>query len=531
MIRNQRPFLFTVGFVCLLVLVLSPQAYGQGLFLAGLALTLLSCLPAVLLPWRRFASMMYWLIPLLQFAAIAALRAGGNGYLVGLSLVVVFPVIWLAWFMPRSLAVHIINFTATSFIVILPILLGQGSASFSLEDLAGRAIIPVILTVIGLFAANVSRSIDAQQQELVDKDRQLRLAAAESERRAQLLNTVIETVPVGVVVVDAEGHDMMMNSHQRELHQIGVPREVPDPREDQLLVFGEDKTTPLPAEERPVRRAVKGSSFTHQLIWLGDQRHRRALSVSANSMKDREGSSTGSVIVFSDVTELVEALEVKDEFLQAMSHELRTPLTSILGYIDLVLEEAESLPAAESLCANLQVAERNASRLLQMVTDLLTTAARPALKVREADLAEVVHSSVASARLQADAAGVTLIDGVGPSLRGRFDPDRMHQVVDNLISNAIKYSAAGATVSVDAWHEDRSLHITVTDTGQGISERDQREIFEKFFRTEEARDSAAPGIGLGLNIIKHIVDDHHGSIRVTSEPGRGSTFTVTIPVQ
>lgn len=524
---NQRPFLFTVVFLCLLALLLSPEAYGQVMFLTGIGLTLLSGLPVLLLRWERFVPLVYWGIPLLQFAAIAALRYGSDGYLVGLTLIAVFPVIMLAWYSPTSLAVHVTNFLATLTIVALPTLM-NGEA-LTVRTFLEPSIIPVVLTVIGVFAANVSRSIDTQQQQLVDKDRQLRSAAAESRRRAQLLDTVIETVPAGVVVVDAEGNDMMMNSQQRGFHRIGIPRDVPDPREDQLLVFGEDKTTPLQPEERPVRRAIDGSSFTHQLIWLGDQQHRRALSVSANSLQDHEGSPAGSVIVFTDVTELVEALEVKDEFLQAMSHELRTPLTSILGYIDLVLEEVEALPSAESLSDDVRVIERNANRLLHLVTDLLTTASRPTLNAQEADLTEVVCSSVASARPQAEAAGVRLIDECEPSLPGRFDLNWMHQVVDNLISNAIKYSPAGASVTAEAWQEGNSLHIRVTDTGCGISEQDQREIFDKFFRADDARDSTVPGMGLGLNITKHMVEAHHGSIRVTSELGQGSVFSVTIP--
>lgn len=529
MISNQRPFLFTVGFVCILTLITSPQIYGHILFLTGIFLALFSALPALVVPAGRFSRTLFWTIPLLQFGAIAGLRAGGDGHMVGLSLIAAFPIIWMAWFEPNLVRVHVINFAATMFIANLPMFVNGRVPS--LQEMGASFVIPVILTVIGLFAANVSQSVEAQQEELMEKDRQLREAAAESRRRAQLLDTVIETVPVGVVVVDADGHDLMMNSHQRGIHQLGIPPEVPDPREDQLMILDEDKTTSLPADERPVRRAINGASFSGQLIWIGDQRYHQAFSVSANAMQDPEGSPAGSIIVFNNVTELVEALEVKDEFLQAMSHELRTPLTSILGYIDLALEKVEDLPDTEAICAHLQVAERNASRMLHLVTDLLTTASRPSLNFREADLAEVVRSSIASAQLQAEAADVVIIDAADAYCPGRFDPDRMHQVVDNLISNAIKYSPPGASVTAEVWKEDKFLHMRITDTGRGISQEDQREIFDKFFRAEEARDSAVPGVGLGLNITKRLVEAHHGSISVSSEPERGSAFTVTIPSQ
>lgn len=389
--------------------------------------------------------------------------------------------------------------------------------------------VPVVLTVIGVFAAHVSRSIDAHQLALQAKDTDLRSTAEQSRRRAQLLDTIIETVPVGVVVVDAEGHDLMMNSQQRSLHQLGIPDDIPDPREDQLLVFREDKVTALPAEERPVRQAIDGAAFTNQLIWLGDERNHRALSVSAKQIQDYDGAPAGSVIVFNDVTELVDALEIKDHFLQSVSHELRTPLTSILGYLDLVLDEAKAFPETEHLCAKLRVAERNASRLLQLVSDLLTTASRPTMRVATADLAEVLRSSVLSARPQAEAAGVILTDNSPSPLVGRFDSVWIHAAVDNLLSNAIKYTPPGGTVNAQAWKDSGGLRIRITDTGRGISEEDQEDVFEKFFRTSEVRDSAIPGVGLGLAITKQIVEGHHGSVEVESTVGHGTSFTVTIP--
>lgn len=527
-ISNQRPFFFAVGFVCLLILILSPEAYTNTFFLTGLGLTLISGIPAAVLSWEKFALALYWTIPVLQFAAIAALRAGSEGYLVGLSLIAAFPVIWLAWFMPNSWLVHAVNFASTSIIVSSHLLFTAQPTTW--RALAVPLLVPVVLTVIGVFAANVSRSVDAHQLELMEKDHELREAIEESHRHAQLLNTIIETVPVGVVVVDAEGNDLLMNSQQRAMHQMGIPDDVPDPREDQLLVFAEDKITPLPAEDRPVRQAINGASFTGQLIWLGDQRRRRALSVSANQITDHEGEPAGSVTVFSDVTELVEALDAKDEFLQGVSHELRTPLTSILGYIDLALEEAEQSSQAEPLCANLRVAERNARRLLHLVNDLLTTASRPTLKLRNADLADIVRSSVTSAYPQAEAAGLTITDQTSSPLSGRFDPDWLHQVVDNLLSNATKYTPVGGSVTVQAWKDQQHLYVRVADNGRGISEEDQRDIFDKFFRTSEVRHSAIPGVGLGLAISKQIIDAHHGSITVESALSRGTTFTVAIPV-
>lgn len=526
-VANQRPFLIAVGFACVIALLVSPGVFSEGLFLLGLTLTLLSRLPGAVLSWQAFGPLLYWLIPLLQFAAIAALRAGGGDTLLGLSMIAVFPVIWLAWFARHPAAVHAVNFAAALVIVWLPIFLDRDR--LTVQTLAAPLLIPVILWVIGMFTVNVSQSIDAQQDELRIKDEELREAVAKSEEHAQLLDAIIETVPVGVVVVDAEGNDKLMNSHQRKLHELAIPDDVPDPREDQLLIFGRDKTTAVPAPERPVRRAIDGSSFTHQLIWVGDHHRRRALSASASGMKDSAGAPAGSVIVFNDVTELVEALEAKDGFLHSVTHELRTPLTSILGYIDLALEETESMPSSETFNDSLRVAERNAIRLLALVSDLLATASGPTIEVRTADLAVVIRSSLDLARPQAEAAGITLVDGAPQALWGVFDPDRMHQVLDNLISNAIKYSSAGDSITVEAEEEGGSLNVRVVDTGRGITEEEQIQIFDKFFRSSNVRESTIPGLGLGLAIAKGVVEAHHGAISVDSAPGQGTTFIVTVP--
>lgn len=359
-------------------------------------------------------------------------------------------------------------------------------------------------------------------------DAELRTSADASLRQAQLLNTVIEAVPTGVLVVDGGGHDVLMNSHQRELHQLGIPETISDPGEDQLLLFSSDKTTPLNAEDRPVRRAIDGNPVANQLVWIGE-RYPRALSVSASRMEAPDGSYAGSVIVFNDVTELMDALEAKDDFLHRVSHELRTPLTSILGYVDLALETAESEPVPADLIANLQVVERNAERLLHRVSDLLTTASRPSIHPLPADLSTVVRSSLIAAKPQAEAAGITLVDGTTQDLTGEFDPSRMHQVFDNLITNAIKYSSAGDTVTATCRNDSDNLEVCISDTGRGMTEEDRLRVFNRFFRTTEVRESMIPGLGLGLTIASVVLQGHHGTIAVESALGQGTTFTVRIP--
>jgi two-component system phosphate regulon sensor histidine kinase PhoR len=147
------------------------------------------------------------------------------------------------------------------------------------------------------------------------------------------------------------------------------------------------------------------------------------------------------------------------------------------------------------------------------------------------DLARLVRHSVESAQVQADNAGITLEVGLPDTLIAQADPVKMSQVADNLISNAIKYTPAGGTVTVSAAQAGDCAELIVTDTGIGISADEQRKLFTNFYRTEHVRRAAIPGTGLGLAITQGLIRAHGGDITVTSQKGEGSTFTVSLPVE
>nr|WP_231706363.1 MULTISPECIES: HAMP domain-containing sensor histidine kinase [unclassified Arthrobacter] len=228
---------------------------------------------------------------------------------------------------------------------------------------------------------------------------------------------------------------------------------------------------------------------------------------------------------------MVNALNAKEDFVSSVSHELRTPLTSIIGYLDLVLEDLEPAAVPDHIQSALQVAQRNAERLLLLVADLLTTASGTMhLHRRDTDVAELVRASLDSARRRAEAVDVALKCDCEPGLEATVDPDRISQVLDNLLSNAIKYSPDGGTVTVRSRRAEGNLLLEVQDNGIGMSESDQRDVFTKFFRTGQVKKAAIPGVGLGLVITKSIVEAHGGRISFVSELGRGTTFRVEIPV-
>jgi PAS domain S-box-containing protein len=224
---------------------------------------------------------------------------------------------------------------------------------------------------------------------------------------------------------------------------------------------------------------------------------------------------------------------MKDEFVALVSHELRTPLTSIRGYLELVMDDAAQLPAATQ--DYLEIVGRNADRLLHLVGDLLLVAQAEAGKLSfdwvSVEPVPLVAQCVKAAQPAAEASGVELRFTSEGSEQVVGDPARLAQLLDNLISNAIKFTPAGGYVDVLVDASVRSTVIEVRDTGYGIAAEDQEQLFERFFRTQSATDKAIAGTGLGLSIAKAIVDAHQGSISVDSAVHHGTTFRVELPAK
>ena len=233
-----------------------------------------------------------------------------------------------------------------------------------------------------------------------------------------------------------------------------------------------------------------------------------------------------------DATAERDAERVKDEFFSLISHELRTPLTSIIGYTELLAElETENL--SEQGRRFVEVIERNSRRELNLVGDLLmltrVTAGTFEIERTETDLTEIARATLYAASPAAEQAGVSLELSAGAPALVEGDHHRLAQVLDNLVSNAIKFTPRGGAVTVAVDASADWVTLEVSDTGIGIPENELGRLFERMFRAEDAERLHIPGTGLGLTIVKAIVDAHDATISVSSEPGRGTTFSVELP--
>jgi len=229
---------------------------------------------------------------------------------------------------------------------------------------------------------------------------------------------------------------------------------------------------------------------------------------------------------------LLELDRLKDEVVAIVSHELRTPLTALRGYVDLI-RDGEAGELTEEQQRVFAIIERNSQRLLGLVDDLLFVAWVEAgkfdLEQKEFVLADVVESSLESARSLALGNGIQLIHEPGPDATVVGDLSRLTQLLDNLVVNAVKFTEIGGTVLVRSEVSEHEVLLEVSDTGMGIPADEQEHLFERFFRSQEATRQEIPGTGLGLSIVQAIVAAHGGTISVDSVEGEGTTFSVALP--
>jgi signal transduction histidine kinase len=232
---------------------------------------------------------------------------------------------------------------------------------------------------------------------------------------------------------------------------------------------------------------------------------------------------------------LLEADRLKDEFVALISHDLRTPLTSIIGYVELALDDDVEPPLDDERRSYLAVVSRSSERLLRLVDDLLFVArlqaGRLVLDPIDLDIAEIASQAVHEAQPRAEQKRLRLsFSGSGP-VRVQGDRGRMFQLLDNLVSNAIKFTPEGGAIEVSATRTADGALLEVSDTGVGLGPEEIDRVFERFFRSNRAVAGQVPGTGLGLFISKAIAEAHGGRISAKQRGGGGTIFRIELPTE
>jgi PAS domain S-box-containing protein len=357
-----------------------------------------------------------------------------------------------------------------------------------------------------------------------------------AEHEHQRLLATIETVPVALVMVDAASGRIVLQNKTAGL-LVGREPEGDAEREAYWRAFRVTtrEGAPLSVREWAAERLRQGAvSVGEELVVHHSDGREIPILVSAAPLRGDDGTISGGVVAFQDITSLYEVDRLKSEFVSIVSHELRTPLTSIKGALQLLLDEASSADPDHAMLMN--VALSNTDRLVRIINDILDIskieAGKLELNARPHPVAEVVKLSLQNVEQIARGSLITLsssIEGGVPAVH--VDLDRTIQVVVNLLSNALKFAPPRSDVTLSARrHGDDFVAFDVTDHGRGIPPEKIGLLFQKFQQLDGASTRKARGTGLGLAIVKALVEMQGGRVTVDSVVGRGSTFTVTVPV-
>jgi len=335
---------------------------------------------------------------------------------------------------------------------------------------------------------------------------------------------VIHSIAEGLVVVDKNGNVIMLNQAAEKLLGSGKKDKIGRPIFEGLK------------EEQLVSMVKSSSDKDNKEIELISQHNdtKKIIRASSAIIEDENGQTVGMVSVLSDITKQKELDALKANFVANVSHELRTPLVGIEKSVTLILSKAAGV-LTENQEQLLSIAQRNLKRLTLLINDLLDLSKLEAGKMdirrQPSSISKVIDESMENLYTWANTKGIKLEKHVQNSLpEVNVDPNRITQVLTNLIGNSIKFTPKDGTISIGACLNNNALEVTVQDTGIGIPREAIGKIFDKFYQVGERTPSDISGTGIGLSVSKEIVEQHGGRIWAESQHNAGAKFIFTIPL-
>jgi two-component system, OmpR family, sensor histidine kinase SenX3 len=346
------------------------------------------------------------------------------------------------------------------------------------------------------------------------EERQRRVAAQEAGLTvSQMLQRIVALAPTGMAVVDNHRDVVFMNARAQELGLVG--NRLLDERAweaaEHALASGEDVDIDLSPQRPAAGRS--GLSVRGHVRLLAEEDRRFA------------------VIYVDDDSEVVRVEATRRDFVANVSHELKTPVGAMGVLAEALLESVDDPETVRHFGAKVLAESK---RLGSMVGELIDLSrlqgGEPLPDLAAVEVDTVVAEALSRSKVAADNADIAITTDKPSGFRVLGDQTLLVTALANLVSNAISYSPPGSPVSISRRRRANNIEIAVTDRGIGIAREHQERVFERFFRVDNARSRATGGTGLGLAIVKHVAANHNGSIRLWSQPGTGSTFTLSIPV-
>jgi len=389
------------------------------------------------------------------------------------------------------------------------------------------------LRLVGAAVTQVANAVNNAELYTLIRDQAERLGNALKAQQVEAAKSkaILEGVADGVIVSDAGGRIILVNAAAERILELPRRQVLGKTMSEMLTPYGDQARQWMEMTAKWVDRSETRPEGEYLAAELNIGKRIVNVHVARVLMGEE---FLGTVSALRDVTADVEAERAKTEFVSMVSHELRTPMTSIKGYADLLLAGVAGIFTEEQRNF-VSIIKKNADRMAALVNDLLNISRIESglmmLSPRPMGVEGVVNqvTEALQARLAEKEARLEkrLPRALPPVMA---DPDRVAQVLTNLIVNACQYTPNGGDIVLSANVWDDEVRISVSDTGIGISREDQRKVFDRFFRSEDPVVQETPGTGLGLSIVKSLVEMHGGRVWVESELGKGSTFTFTLPV-
>ena len=314
----------------------------------------------------------------------------------------------------------------------------------------------------------------------------------------------LDLLPIGIVIVDLKINRRVRNNAAAAMTGVRYVDILVDQAVDAMI----DEIKVAKSGNR-ILEAVAGTT--------------RYFKISGQAMDDQRG-----IVTVEDITEKSRIDTVQTDFVANLSHELKTPIGAVAALADSLNGETET-EVVWRLAERIVTESHRMSRIVDDLLDLSRVEFGGTEEWTDIDLATVLVEVVSTNQHAAKRQGLGLSLTGSAELLVRGDRSQLVSVFSNLVDNAIKYSEIGGVVNVSSTINGDEIMVSVTDYGIGIAERDQKRIFERFYRVDKARSRATGGTGLGLSIVRHIVLEHGGAIDIKSEEGVGSTFTVRLP--
>lgn len=344
-------------------------------------------------------------------------------------------------------------------------------------------------------------------------------------RQKNELSAVLSSMAEGVIAVDMDEQIISINKAAAKIFENSP---------ENLLNRSVPEAIRNPDLQKFINKALTSEENLEEDIGLyhGEE---RILYVHNTPLEDLDGQRRGILLVLNDVTHLRQLENMRKDFAANVSHEIKTPLTAIKGFVE-TLRTRKDIDSQETE-RFLTIIEKHVVRLTTIVEDLMKLSKieqqdeKSEIYLEESLIKQVISSAIQTCREKADAKQVT-IDLICPNdISALIDSRLMTQAIVNLLDNAINYSGEDNNIKISASLEDKELRIRVRDHGVGITKENLPRLFERFFRVDKARSRELGGTGLGLAIVKHIVHAHGGRVSVESTPGKGSTFSLHLPLR